>query len=798
MKDDEQKQNQAIDTEENVRNDTGDNLKNGVNDGVDLAKNIASHNYFGAVMDGFKLLKNKTVLIVLIILLLLPIIFAGLILGIFVGVSDTLEGSTNRRVSDSDSSEELEQVYNVNYDEYGIITISDEKIDEIISKMQQLGISIEDLYLSGDIEEINNNDNIEDKNKEVLRYYVRKFYEAQAVTQVLYLNPPPDKKIEGATYGNIYVQRMENGQVSPLSYISYAEIEQMAKNKDLNIKNYFSVDENNRMVIAKYIKTTVEENGTNTKDEFFIDLMHINYEPAVSQYTTSMNFFFYLTMITKNPEFVSKVADLVKNSNIKITLMDKIDTSITAKEQEYTLNTKTVERVESEAYDAWDTQHQYPHTSYSYEASYEKEEKKDTTNTTIVTTTPQPAVTYAKTWFSEQTIEYIKNDTVKEENSYTETKNEEEPENDGAGTYTWITDSTSNSTISGSQSIYEETNRGDVIDKTGKKGDGESSFIGLMDVEFKLPNQNKKVKASESLLNRSESEMLFYLLQKSESCQNLENVMRYILYKYTEDRTYGVTSLDKDVYNITSFTSVADSNLSAFGTTLTKEQFISIAKSYNGGQSYETKMIPLLEDFYNICTSVEYNVNPALAFAHACLETGYGENTPYNNYFGMNIGNGQESGTIYNTPQESIEDYCKWVVSCATPGTGEYNENVERSQRYSIGNSNLDGTPDNNIYALYSGYAYLGNTHICDEPNFASPAGKSYYEANGSNWGSGGRIYIYDMYEKGGLYTGEYAIRCGHPNGSDLTTITERADYSVYTTNKRIKIARNIFGDNVI
>ncbi len=34
------------------------------------------------------------------------------------------------------------------------------------------------------------------------------------------------------------------------------------------------------------------------------------------------------------------------------------------------------------------------------------------------------------------------------------------------------------------------------------------------------------------------------------------------------------------------------------------------------------------------------------------------------------------------------------------------------------------------------------------------------------------------------------------PNGSDPTTIAERADYAVYSCNQRINIAKAIFGDN--
>lgn len=49
----------------------------------------------------------------------------------------------------------------------------------------------------------------------------------------------------------------------------------------------------------------------------------------------------------------------------------------------------------------------------------------------------------------------------------------------------------------------------------------------------------------------------------------------------------------------------------------------------------------------------------------------------------------------------------------------------------------------------------------------------------------------------GGLYTGEYAERCGHSKASDPTTLEEQADYVVYTVNIRIDICRAIFGNNI-
>lgn len=348
---------------------------------------------------------------------------------------------------------------------------------------------------------------------------------------------------------------------------------------DKDITNYFSINEKGELVIAGWTNVVVKKDGKVISNETTINLKNINYKNVISQYTTPMNFFLYLTIITQNPEFVSAVTDLVKMSDIRLTILDTKSTSVNIETYTYTQNTKTRTKVESTSYDAWDTEKQYPHTSYTYEDSTSSETITEVTETTTTSVIPTIKVTYAKTWFCEQTITYNKkqenssNTSTITGNDSSELQNEDEPELTGEGSVSWKTNQSKKYDNTSDITKYEEGTRGDVIDRTGEKGsqgikdkngngkvdgneivDENTTFIGLLDDKFKIPNSTRYDSAGGNLV--SGAEMFFYLLQKDQSCQNLEMIMRYILYKYT-GRDYGVTELDFNIFDAKDFNSIS-------------------------------------------------------------------------------------------------------------------------------------------------------------------------------------------------------------------------------------------------
>ena len=324
-----------------------------------------------------------------------------------------------------------------------------------------------------------------------------------------------------------------------MKYMSYEEMESKANAGDTSVAGkYFSIDEQGRIVIAGWDKITVKKtrNGvvvsetTQTK----VNLHYIDYKRVLEQYTTPMNFFFYLAMTAENPEFVEAVIDLVKQSEIRLMVFDTEKQMSSTETLTYTIN---------------------------------QEEIIEITETNTKSLTPNLEVVFAETWFSEQTITYKKNAIP-----HSDEQNITPDIGSSSSEDTWVSDVNLNIKTNGNVEEYVETLRGDVIDKLGERGDQgikdlngndlvdenekvdeNSTFLGLMDDKFIIPNTTRYSAAGSNLI--SGAEIFFHLLQKDSSTQYLEQVMRYAFYKYTQ-RSYGVDELNFDLFDAKEFETI--------------------------------------------------------------------------------------------------------------------------------------------------------------------------------------------------------------------------------------------------
>lgn len=495
--------------------------------------------------------KIKLVLLKFLIPLILIIVAAALIVGIIEAVADAI----------SEAVSSVGEAFTVNESD-GSIEITDEQIDKIIDAIYNTGVNPESLGLLG---ELDKSVEITDESyREALRTYIREFYEAQVVTETLnykHLDSTDDK-----TYGAVYVYRAtadEDGELlsenrQPLTYISYEDMENYVENNDLDARNYFSINENGELVVASTTQTKVETGASldNLKEEASeskstITMRTVNYKTAISKYTTQLMFLVDLLMISQNPEFVSALVDLIKDSRIEITIMDTVTTNEFTETYTYTPVKKWVEEVRIS-----DTE-----VKRVPRGPEEQPEETEITKTTTISTTPNFNITYVKTWFCEQSITYNKKTdgpNTSEPNTQT-LENEPEPSGDEA---TWKENITYTTQNTSTTEKYEESVRGDVIFNLGESGDGrrfengeleEHTFVGLMETKFKLPNTTRYAEAGTNL--ESGADMLFQLLQKDQTLQNMETIMRYALYKYSGN-SYGVTELDFNVFDIDNFSSV--------------------------------------------------------------------------------------------------------------------------------------------------------------------------------------------------------------------------------------------------
>ena len=688
----------------------------GVKDGASLAKNAATGNVVGAAKDAVNLAKNKTVrkkiirhaILQAIVPIILIILAGSMILGIFGAVGDFFTGIFTG-IGDIGSSiiDSILDFFGINTDD-GSIEIKDESIDSILNGISDLGISVEDLKLLGDYDE----DATEEEKQEALRKYIRKFYEAQVVTETLNYNRG---EAAGKTYGRVYVYRQnDDGTKTQLTHISYDDMmEYSSKTDDSSAeeaRRYFSVDENGNLIYAGTTEVTVEKgddlnNLSEDSDSSYssTNIYSIDYKSAISQYTTKMNFLVYLTMVSQNPEFVSAVTDLIKDSRIEITIIDKINTDVSVETYNYTLYTRREYHYtyQGESHTGHETTH---------------EDKTEYTRTTTESYIPSVKVTYAKTWYSEQTIEYERIRVLGETETYEKNASndetlQDEPRLTGDETGTWKEDQVKSYRDTTKTSEINEVNRTDVdysiLGEKGDSEDGKETFIALMETEYRIPYSTREEAAGSNLV--SGDDMLFMLLQTDSELEGMEEVMRRALAIYTgNSKKYGVDNLNDDLFAIRDFATAGSGNWSSlWDNSITKEEFIEIVENYvppdatgNGGRSfrecYNKYFVANAENFYDICT--ENGMDPRFIFCIGIHESAYGTSNIANtkgNFFGWGAYDSSpgESAVTFYDMSEGIDAVSSGVAKYTTPGTWQY-------QR--ISENGYDPTTIDGIGSLYA------------------------------------------------------------------------------------------------
>lgn len=227
--------------------------------------------------------------------------------------------------------------------------------------------------------------------------------------------------------------------------------------------------------------------------------------------------------------------------------------------------------------------------------------------------------------------------------------------------------------------------------------------------------------------------------------------------------------LDAGEIGVTKFGEDYDSygGISVNGTNISKEQFAECIKNYRTDEGYQERFAKYAEKIYDICK--EKNVNPIICVAQAGQESNFGAKVPSNskwNYWGLAVYNDQSTGKEFNSIDEAIEYYCDLILGYQQEGSMAYTN----AKLYAPYNDKITGNM-NSIYDILSAYMFLGRYH-------------------------NGRISG-DINVK--MYLTEYMnFPCSHSEEEE-TTLEERAAYVVnYIDNKVLKIAKQIFGEDII
>lgn len=477
--------------------------------------------------------------------------------------------------------------------ENGIYAPSKETVmKQIEEQLENIGINKKDLELGND---------------EQAKEYLYKFLKTSLEVQLPYIENQPNS--ESALQGIVRIKRrsQDANSVQDLIYTTHEKLEELIENNDISAVNYFALDENLQLCIAKYTTTTItSQTGitsitktvTNTVSE-----VKIPYRTMISQYSIPFEFLITLQQISLNAEYVSAVADLVKEQSvIEFTIFDSTDIITTTNIYTYDLNKKWLEvewndmlqiekkdetqtttkpeinlitkpgtissRSKVPLEDSGGTKKEEENSMITYVESGSSDPKTEIVTTINEINSVTANVTKANVWVITQNVEYTQNTSTEyplgESGITTEIADEAEPATPSqvGETVEWKTNQKEN--------VYE------VLKKSEWQMNGEANiqidankFLGLWRnstgsyvngadyvekptgqlVKYNIPNSTRVESPVANIINSEE--LLNQLLENMETTQNHAQLMKYLIHLY---KTGEKLTIDLSIYNVNEFT----------------------------------------------------------------------------------------------------------------------------------------------------------------------------------------------------------------------------------------------------
>lgn len=204
----------------------------------------------------------------------------------------------------------------------------------------------------------------EDRQVEILSNFIK----AEVVSQNIKLGQNDTEDLQGA----IELQRNEaDGSSYALTYISPTRFDELIAESNVDeIKKYFTLNENEEIIVANWSTTvvttvsddeevwnnwvaegkTVTENSDGTKQivetQIVIGKSKLAYKSAVEKYAMPFDLLWALLVLGEDQDFVNELAKLAIDSKIVITAHDNLTTTTDVQTENYKRYTKYTETLE--------------------------------------------------------------------------------------------------------------------------------------------------------------------------------------------------------------------------------------------------------------------------------------------------------------------------------------------------------------------------------------------------------------------------------------------------------------------
>lgn len=383
--------------------------------------------------------------------------------------------------------------------------------------------------------------------------YIKSFIQAEIATlypDISGRTPEESKEIINSDeyneiQGRIYIYRKDaEGKENLMKYLPMSEFQNKVSSNDVDINQYFTLNENNELLVAS-VSYSTNNDGNRVASVSIID-SPISYQDKLKNYSMPFDFLWALLVMSDDQDFVYELSKLGRGSEIRITVHDNWQKTTNITDDITTITTETVTQ-------NWRETNYGSERIGEYSALSNDTDKVVTTTTVSEDTTMKIDVTYADTWIAKCENSYerkaegpttIENtnelsdfgDTRDLVNSYDTEKNDKK-QYQKVYVYEKVTAHKMHFTnITESVEYQEKENK--IYEKTDKEKDTPDNFVKIL----------MRYKKAKSNLFSCES-WLFDVLEENKKTEPLLYNLKFLFYS-VNGKDYGVTEINLENLDI--------------------------------------------------------------------------------------------------------------------------------------------------------------------------------------------------------------------------------------------------------